>query len=246
MTQACPRLRLFAGPNGSGKSTILAELKAEWVGVYVNADEIEKKLKETGRLDLGTFDITAPLEARLHAHLESSTLLRKAGLVEMAREVRVSGTEVRFGAIPINSYFAASVADFIRRELLSQGTSFTFESVMSHHDKVEFMHEAQAKGYRTYLYFVATNSRDINIARVAQRVAEGGHPVPKDKIIERYGSSIALLDRAVAASNRAYIFDNSGDEHVLLVQSDEGVLTTCVDALPQWFVQSSLWANYGS
>ena len=246
MTHACPRLRVFAGPNGSGKSTILSELKSEWIGVYVNADEIEKTLKQAGQLDLSTFDVTAPIETRLHQHFGSSTLLQKAGLTELARKVQVSGSEIRFGTVSVNSYFAATIADFIRRELLSQETSFTFESVMSHHDKVDFMLEAQAKGYRTYLYFVATNSPAINIARVAQRVAEGGHPVPEDKIVERYSNSIALLDRAVAAANRAYIFDNSGDAHVLLVESQEGVLTTCVDELPQWFVHSSLWADYES
>jgi predicted ABC-type ATPase len=38
---AQPRLRVLAGPNGSGKSTIKGELKPEWIGVFVNADEIE-------------------------------------------------------------------------------------------------------------------------------------------------------------------------------------------------------------
>jgi predicted kinase len=42
---ALPRLRVFAGPNGSGKSTIRDLLREEWIGVYVNADEIEKVLR---------------------------------------------------------------------------------------------------------------------------------------------------------------------------------------------------------
>ena len=40
------RLRVFAGPNGSGKSTILKNLDPEWIGCYVNADEIEKSLHD--------------------------------------------------------------------------------------------------------------------------------------------------------------------------------------------------------
>jgi predicted ABC-type ATPase len=40
MTAAIPRLRVFAGPNGSGKSTLKDRLPPEWLGVYVNADEI--------------------------------------------------------------------------------------------------------------------------------------------------------------------------------------------------------------
>jgi predicted ABC-type ATPase len=51
------RLRVFAGPNGSGKSTIRDELKDEWIGVYVNADEIESALKRPAGLNLDAFDL---------------------------------------------------------------------------------------------------------------------------------------------------------------------------------------------
>jgi len=40
-----PRLRIFAGPNGSGKSTLFESLSKKYdVGVFVNADNIEKEL----------------------------------------------------------------------------------------------------------------------------------------------------------------------------------------------------------
>jgi predicted ABC-type ATPase len=40
------RMRVFAGPNGSGKTTIIKTLKERIrFGVYVNADDIEKDLK---------------------------------------------------------------------------------------------------------------------------------------------------------------------------------------------------------
>lgn len=45
---AQPRLRVLAGPNGSGKSTIKPDLKPQWIGVFVNADEMEKDLKASG------------------------------------------------------------------------------------------------------------------------------------------------------------------------------------------------------
>jgi len=40
-----PRVRMFAGPNGSGKSTLNTILNKELLGIYINADEIEKRLK---------------------------------------------------------------------------------------------------------------------------------------------------------------------------------------------------------
>jgi predicted ABC-type ATPase len=48
------RLRVFAGPNGSGKSTVHSELRPEWIGGYVNADDIEKALA-AGRLEWADF-----------------------------------------------------------------------------------------------------------------------------------------------------------------------------------------------
>lgn len=239
---------MFAGPNGSGKSTIRDLLREEWIGVYVNADEIEKLLRRDAGLDLAGFglaDAAGDLEQRLRAFLRVSALWEKAGLGRLVDQVGVEGLRLRLGALPVNSYVAAVLADFIRRELLAAGTSFTFETVMSSADKVEFMREAQARGFRTYLYFVATEDPQINIARVRQRVAEGGHDVPADKVVERYGRSIALLSDACDVANRAYIFDNSGEEHVWIAEVTDGqALTLHADALPQWFTRTALWQSF--
>jgi predicted ABC-type ATPase len=59
MDASVPRLRVFAGPNGSGKSTIKEVLPAEWLGVYINADEIEKTIREQGSLSLSAFEVMA-------------------------------------------------------------------------------------------------------------------------------------------------------------------------------------------
>ncbi|MEN9842495.1 MAG: hypothetical protein RLZZ612_324 [Pseudomonadota bacterium] len=58
MNAPAPRLRMFAGPNGSGKSTIKDELRPEWLGIYVNADEIEKNIRINGFINLHEFGIT--------------------------------------------------------------------------------------------------------------------------------------------------------------------------------------------
>lgn len=239
-------MRVFAGPNGSGKSTVLGVLSPEWIGIYINADEIEKLLKRERQLDLADFSLDGEPGPRLLAHLQASMLLRKAGLAEtMQQQLSVTGTLVDFGALPMNSYIAAAIADFIRRELLDLGESFTFETVMSHPDKVEFMREARKHGYRTYLYFVATESPAINIARVHQRVGEGGHAVPEAKIVERYARSIELLAGACEAASRAYIFDNSGEAHVLIAEVTEGdELTVHADTLPGWFTRTTFWASF--
>ena len=80
---------------------------------------------------------------------------------------------------------------------------------MSARDKVELLAEAQSLGFRTYLYFIATRSPKINIERVRSRVASGGHDVPRDKIVERDHRTLALLEGAIRASHRAFLFDTT-------------------------------------
>lgn len=77
--------------------------------------------------------------------------------------------------------------------------TFTFETVMSSRDKVDLLCKAQQLGYRTYLYYVATEDPIINISRVKARVRRGGHWVPEDKIVSRYSASLDLLLRFIGA-----------------------------------------------
>lgn len=49
----------------------------------------------------------------------------------------------------------------------------------------------------------------INVARVRQRVALGGHDVPEDRIVARWSRTMALLPDAVRVAHRAILFDNS-------------------------------------
>lgn len=139
------------------------------------------------------------------------------------------------------------LADAIRHELLAQGSTFTFETVMSSPDKIDFMRKAQMRGYRTYLYFVATDDPEINISRVRLRVSQGGHDVPEDLIRSRYVRSIGLLDEACSVANRAYIFDNSGAEHEWIAEvCDATELTVRADALPAWFTGTTLWQSFNA
>lgn len=230
MTAAVPRLRMFAGPNGSGKSTIKHLLRAEWLGIYVNADDIEKSLREEGGLDLTDFGLGSSAAEALEYLRQSPRL---AGL---PCNWQVAGSTLHTNGGVVNSYWAATLVDFIRNELLKKGVSFSFETVMSHASKVTFLKQAQAAGYRTYLYYVATADADINVSRVRLRVTLGGHNVSEDNIRKRYDRSLSLLYAAVMCSHRAYIFDNSGDEPVLLSKVENAdTLEIAVDTMPAWF-----------
>jgi len=229
-----PRLRIFAGPNGSGKSTLKSVINDELLGVYINPDEIEQYIKDNGFLDISRFKVTALKDEILDFFIKHP-LVKKANLDLEAQKLSFDEYKLDFSNITINSYFASVCADFIRQKLIELKVSFTFETVMSSSDKVELLKKAQEKGYRTYLYFIATQDPIINISRVKNRVRNGGHDVPEEKIISRYYRSMELLSEAIKYSNRAYIFDNSTLDRVWLAQINDGVeIEFKSEDIPTW------------
>lgn len=203
-------MRVFAGPNGSGKSTLKGLLPGALLGIYLNPDEIEKSARENGWLDLESFGVAANANEVVD-FFRASALLLDHGYGEAIEAFRGGGSRLVFDAAKFDSYFASVFVDFVRQKLIAAGESFTFETVMSHPSKVDLLRMAREKGYRTYLYYIATNDAEINVARVRIRVAAGGHPVPEHLIRARYERSLHLLPEAIKHSNRAYIFDNSGE-----------------------------------
>ena len=240
MRHEIPRLRMFAGPNGSGKSTIKSVINPKLLGIYLNPDEMEKEIAEFGFLDLNHYGIATTTEEIL-TFFDNSKLLAKADLLDEASYLSFNDDKLIFSNVSINSYFASVATDFIRQKLLELRVSFTFETVMSSSDKIDFLKLAQKLGYRTYLYYVATEDPVINISRVKNRVLMGGHTVPRDKIRSRYYRSLSLLLEALKYSNRAYIFDNSSYKHIWLCElTEDKKLLLKVDDIPNWFVKNLL------
>lgn len=191
---------MFAGPNGSGKSTLKSYLPPALLGTYLNPDEIEQQIRTQGHLDFSTFGIQ-PSESAAQTLFANSAFLRDAGLAAEAAKIGFSVGRVDFTNVSVNSYFASVLVDFLRQQLLTARISFTFETVMSHPGKVELLTQAQAAGYRTYRYFVATDDPAINISRVRNRVKLKGHAVPEDRIAPRYYRSLDLLMTAIRHTN---------------------------------------------
>lgn len=237
------RLRILAGPNGSGKSSVYAALKnsvhLNW-GVFVNADDIEKQLREQQYLDVTTYGIS---DLSWGDFLSEYTpfIKEKQGKCGVENLLYRNHSIIVIDGGKVDSYLACFVADFIRRGLLEskKEITYTVETVMSHPSKLEFMRKAREKGFRIYLYYVSTSSPEINVGRVATRVQRGGHDVPEDKIRSRYYRSLEQLHKAILLSDRAYIFDNSGSAYKWLAEYDGETKQIFIkdDVVPQWIEQ---------
>lgn len=234
MSTGTPRLRMFAGPNGSGKSTIKEVLSAELLGVYLNPDDIEKEIRQFDFLDFDHYQIKTTKE-EVMTFFENSKLLEKANMQDELQWLKFNDNKLIFTDLMVNSYYASVCADFMRRKLCELQLSFTFETVMSSYDKIEFLKEAKRSGYKVYLYFIATKDPMINISRVKNRVLNGGHNVPTEKIESRYYRSLEYLSDAVKYSDRAYIFDNSNHARTWLCEITDGKKVEIKqESIPEW------------
>lgn len=124
----------------------------------------------------------------------------------------------------------------MREDALSRRASLIFETVFSAPDKPAYLRRAIDAGYFLRAFFIGTASPEINAARVARRVMNGGHDVPIPKIIARYGRSIAQFAAIAAELDRVYVYDNSVEEAdpLLLFRGSAGLRSRVYAPAPEW------------
>lgn len=106
------------------------------------------------------------------------------------------------------------------REILAcvaRHESFAFETTLSGLRYLRHIEEWRALGYHVSLFFLGLPSADMAIARVAERVRQGGHDVPEPVIRRRFVSGRENFDRHYRDAVDAWaLYDNSGNEPNLL------------------------------
>ena len=232
------RLRIFAGPNGSGKSTLVKIVDDLHVhlGVYVNADELKIELDRFQFLNFDKYEVTLDI-SHLKTSLQQSSFYLSIESEMLSEGLTSNGNCLNVDRVVVeDNKFPLFLADYIRLLLLATCERFTFETVMSHPSKLDFIRLAKSQGFRVYLYFVSLEDPIMNIARVKARVKQGGHDVPTDKIVNRYERTMNLLLDAIKLVDRAYLFDNSTTESKLVATSQNDEISL-VDSnfVPGWF-----------
>ncbi len=130
-------------------------------------------------------------------------------------------------------------AQALRESTLAQGLSFCTETVFSdtQGDKLDFLRRAHANGYVVFLVFIGITDAELSKARVLQRVEEGGHDVPDEKLDARFPRTLANLRLAIEKVDEAYLFDNSDPDlepyRPVAVYLD-GRLELRSDPIPGW------------
>jgi len=220
LTKSTKRFRLFAGPNGSGKSTMIAEVRKHKsaqtklhidFGIYINADDIAKKL-QANQFSCKSYAISFNREHFMAFAMQSGLIQTPFTKARFESSFLQQGEKLILKEPRWNEHLAQLLAAYLTQTLLVAGKKISLETVFSHPGKIDLIRMSNQLGYKVYLYYICTESPDINVYRIKNvRIKQHGHDVPEEKIRSRYYRSLNLLHQASQYCYQAFYFDNSGE-----------------------------------
>lgn len=102
------------------------------------------------------------------------------------------------------------------------GASFAFETTLSGRTYLHHIQQWQLAGYRVELIFLRLNQADEAVARVQQRVRQGGHDIPEAVIRRRFSAGLDNFYQHYAPAVDAWaLYNNAGEMPVLLDWSEQ-------------------------
>lgn len=109
------------------------------------------------------------------------------------------------------------------REYADRGADFAFETTLSGKSYVSLLTDLKAKSYSLHLFFLWIPTPELAIARIKDRVAEGGHYVPADDVHRRFVRGISNFFALYESLLDSWmLFDNSKAKPVLISKRRNG------------------------
>jgi predicted ABC-type ATPase len=155
---------------------------------------------------------------------------RKLGIAEF-----INADEIARGLSPFNPDGAAFAAGRLMlqrmRSLASGEQSFAIETTCSGRGHLNFLRQCKDAGWRLTFVFLWLPSPQVAIARVERRVATGGHAVHPAIVTRRYWGGLKnMRANYLPLADVAAIYDNAGDEPILIAERISGADLTVHDA----------------
>jgi predicted ABC-type ATPase len=97
--------------------------------------------------------------------------------------------------------------------LAEQRASFAFETTLAGRSYARWLRTVRQAGYVVHLVYFWLASPDLAVARVAERVSQGGHDIPEETIRQRYRRSIQNFFQLYRPLVNAWtVYDNTQDQ----------------------------------
>lgn len=102
-------------------------------------------------------------------------------------------------------------------DCVGKGESFAFETTLSGLSYLNHIKRWRAEGYHVSLFFLTLPDAETAIARVAERVRQGGHDIPESVIRRRFAAGLRNLEDAYKSVVDTWAkYDNVGERPELL------------------------------
>ena len=109
------------------------------------------------------------------------------------------------------------------KKLAQERVDFAFETTLSGHAHLRFLKKWKAEGYFIKIIYLRINSPELSLDRIATRVTQGGHDVPREVVLRRFDRSwnnFLNLYREIA--DEWAIYENSLNAFQLLETYENG------------------------
>ncbi len=124
----------------------------------------------------------------------------------------------RSAAIKAGKLVLQQIHDFAGR-----GIDFAFETTLAGKSYANLFSELRLKGYALHLFFLWIPSPELGIARIKERVLEGGHDVPDVDVKRRFNRGINnFLNLYDSLIDSWMLFDNSKAKPILIAKRRNG------------------------
>lgn len=121
-------------------------------------------------------------------------------------------------------------------ECLEKGISFTQETTLSGARTERTIRRAKERGYTIRLYYIGLDTMEESLGRIANRVAKGGHDIPKEDVERRFQSRFTDVLRVLPYCDEARFFDNDNG-FVEVAEYRNGELIPRVSNPPRWLLE---------
>lgn len=121
-------------------------------------------------------------------------------------------------------------------ECLEKGISFTQETTLSGARTERTIRRAKERGYTIRLYYIGLDTMEESLGRIANRVAKGGHDIPREDVERRFSTRFADVLRVLPYCDEARFFDNDNG-FVEVAEYRNGELLPRVSNPPRWLLE---------
>lgn len=121
-------------------------------------------------------------------------------------------------------------------QCLEKGISFTQETTLSGARTERTIRRAKERGYAIRLYYIGLDTVEESLGRIRNRVAKGGHDIPKADVERRFQSRFTDVLRILPYCDEARFFDNDNG-FVEVAEYRNGELIPRVPTPPRWLLE---------